>query len=199
MAKKQTTKANGSPLTDVIRTSANQIWLAGLGALAQAEDKGGDWFDSLTAAGEKLEKAARAQIARPMRVAEKRVTETRDSIEESWGAVLLVFERRFAKLLNSFQIPTQRDIAELTGRVEDLQAALQTLERGKTAQAASRTRAKPAKRSLRVSAGAKSKPARKKAAKTGATGRKRTGSVPARPGARSPRKAGVSRRSRAGA
>jgi len=168
MAKKQNTKANGLPLATVIRASANQIWLAGLGALAQAEDKGGDWFDNLTAAGEKFEKAARAQIARPFREAERRVNETRDSLGDSWAAVAVVVERRLAKLLNLLQIPTSRDVAELTRRVEELQQALQVLEKGDVKARSARKR--PARA---AKAAAKKKPTRTKSGKGSSADRSR--------------------------
>lgn len=190
MAQKKPKKANGVPLATVIRESANQVWLAGLGAFAQAEEKGGDWFANLISAGEKLENAAREQVTRPIRVAERRVTETRDSIGDSWDAVVLVFERRLARLLHSFQVPTKRDIAELTRRVEELQATVRDMEQSNAA-------LKPApRRATRGTRVAKTKPARKKSGKATTAGRGRTHKASARSVAR---KAGASRQSRAGA
>jgi poly(hydroxyalkanoate) granule-associated protein len=193
MAKQKTTGANGVPLAEMIRNSANQIWLAGLGALAHAEHRGADWFESLIAAGDKLERAAREQIARPMRLAERRVSETRDSIGETWSTVAVVVERRVAKLLNSMQIPTSRDIDELTRRVAELQEALQALERSRPAARRTQTRRS-------AGSGAKKKTgARKKRATTRTGGAGRAKKAAQRTPARAARKGGTSGRSPAGA
>ena len=109
------------PLARVIRESAHQIWLAGLGAMGRAETEGARWFESLIALGEQIEQSARLQIQRPIDAVEKTVTDVRETANDTWTRIELAFERRVANVLNSMQIPTSRDIDALTRRVEALQ------------------------------------------------------------------------------
>ena len=48
-----------SKVAEKVKESANQIWLAGLGAYAKAEEEGSKLFDNLVHDGEKLETKTR--------------------------------------------------------------------------------------------------------------------------------------------
>lgn len=115
------------PLARVIRESAHQIWLAGLGAMGRAETEGARWFENLIALGEQIEQSARMQIQRPIDAVEKTVTDVRETANDTWARIELAFERHVAKVLNSMQIPTSRDIEALTRRVEALQRTVAEL------------------------------------------------------------------------
>lgn len=150
--KKTKTHPPQYPLAKAIRESAHQIWLAGLGAMGQAETKGASWFESLIALGEQIEHSARAQIARPVNAVEKTVNDARETAGDTWTRLELALERRIASMLNSMQIPTSKDVEALTRRVEALQKTIAELtakpapsKRGGGA-AKSRTRAKAAPR-----------------------------------------------------
>jgi poly(hydroxyalkanoate) granule-associated protein len=152
------TKRNGhardDSLATVIRDSANQIWLAGLGAYARAEEEGTRLFDTLVALGERVETRARDQVFRPIRAAERKAGEVRDTASGAAGHLRVAFERRVAKILNALQIPTSRDVDELTQRVEELTVALARMERRAATQ---RSRAAAATRSSSKSAGARTR------------------------------------------
>jgi len=126
-------KSNGAAsehsLAIGIRDSANRIWLAGLGAYAKAGEEGTRVFDSLVALGERVETSAREQVYRPIRAAESKASEVRETASGTLGQLQLVFERRVAKILNALQIPTSRDIDDLSQRVEELTVALDRMER----------------------------------------------------------------------
>jgi poly(hydroxyalkanoate) granule-associated protein len=161
--KKSSSDQNGYQLATLIRTSAHDIWLAGLGAYSRAGKEGTRFFESLVTLGESVERTAREQVARPFRVAERRVESARSTVNETWERVELLFERRVAKALHSLQIPTQRDVAELTERVETLRAAVQQLTRPVA----------PARRSSRAGSAGKAAAPKKKARakkKTAGTG-----------------------------
>jgi len=150
--KKTRGKTNGAAsehsLAIAIRDSANQIWLAGLGAYAKAGEEGTRVFDSLVALGERVETSAREQVFRPLRAAETKASEVRETASGTLGRLQLVFERRVAKILNALQIPTSRDVDELTQRVEELTVALDRMERRVAAsrsKGATRARKTPAK------------------------------------------------------
>jgi poly(hydroxyalkanoate) granule-associated protein len=128
MAKTRTeSPVNGYPLANRIRASAHDIWLAGLGAYSRAGKEGGRLFERLVELGGNVERTARDQVARPFRLAEQQASAARTAVSETRERFELMFERRVAKALNSMQIPTKRDIAELTKRVEELQLALQSV------------------------------------------------------------------------
>lgn len=126
--------ANNGSLGSVLRGSANQIWLAGLGAYARAEEEGTRLFDQLVTMGERVERRARTQVTRPIRAVERKAGEVRDTATGAVGAVRHAFARRVQRLLNALQIPTSRDVEALTTRVEELTVALDRMERRVAAQ-----------------------------------------------------------------
>jgi poly(hydroxyalkanoate) granule-associated protein len=145
----------------VIRDSANQIWLAGLGAYARAEEEGSRLFENLVTMGERVENRARDQVFRPLRAAERKAGEVRDSATGAVSHLRHAFERRVGRILNALQIPTSRDVEELTTRVEELTVARERMER--RAAAARREETPAASKPRQSSSGARTR----KKAKTG--------------------------------
>jgi poly(hydroxyalkanoate) granule-associated protein len=144
---------NGYPLAMLIRNSAHDIWLAGLGAYARAGKEGSRLFESLVDLGGAVERRAREEVSRPIRAAERSVDGARSAVAEAWEQIELLIERRITRTLHALQIPTQQDIAELTERVEQLTKTVRKLTRERDA--AARKAARPA--------AARKKPARRKA------------------------------------
>ena len=168
---------NGYPLAMLIRESAHDIWLAGLGAYAKAGKEGSRLFDSLVDLGESVEKKARDEVSRPIRAAERSVEGARSAVAETWQQIELLIERRITKTLHALQIPTQRDVAELTQRVEKLNRTVRQLTRERDAEARkgarpAATKKKPTRRAAR--------PVAKRAAATKKTRSKRSTSGRAR-------------------
>ena len=73
-------KATESQLARMINESANQIWLAGLGAFSKAQQEGAKMFEALVAEGEKVQE--RTKVA-----ADERLAEMREKASETWGQV----------------------------------------------------------------------------------------------------------------
>lgn len=161
--------ASEHSLALVIRDSANQIWLAGLGAYARAEEEGSRLFDNLVSVGERVETRARDQVFRPIRAAERQAEKVRDSATGAIGHLRHAFDRRLARMLNALQIPTSRDVAELTTRVEELTVALDRMERRAAAPQAATARKATAGRTTAKGGARKKK-------KTAASSRSATGS-----------------------
>jgi poly(hydroxyalkanoate) granule-associated protein len=109
-----------SQLSATIRESAQQIWLAGLGAFAKAQQEGNNVFDALVRQGEAIQKTTR-------KVAEDKVTEMAAKATGTWDKLEQVFENRVARSLNSLGVPTKHDVEVLTRRVEELKAAVDKL------------------------------------------------------------------------
>lgn len=136
MAKKLKKLATDSQLATTIRESAQQIWLAGLGAYAKAQQEGNKVFDALVREGEAIQASTR-------KVAEDKVQEMAAKATGTWDKLEAVFESRVSKALNSLGVPTKGDIDALTARVVELTAEVEKLN-GAAPKATARRAAKVA-------------------------------------------------------
>jgi len=165
-------KTAGTSKSKNILDQANQIWLAGLGAFARAQEEGEKIFDTLVSEGRSLESKGR-------KMTEATVNEVRDNVEDTvegvqgraargWDKLEQVFEDRVARTLGALGVPTANDIRSLTERVEELQKAVDALKKSKGATASKATSKKkkaPARKAAANKAPARKKTAKKKAAK----------------------------------
>jgi poly(hydroxyalkanoate) granule-associated protein len=158
-----------SQLASSVKDSAQQIWLAGMGAFAKAQAEGGKVFEALVKEGVSLQRKTQA-------VAEEKLgdvtgkmssmaSEVTSKAGASWDKLENIFEERTAKALGKLGVPTAKDVAELQRRVEELGAAVAKLSKttARTPAAKSAPAKAPAKKAAAKSA-AKA-PAKKAAAK----------------------------------
>jgi poly(hydroxyalkanoate) granule-associated protein len=154
-----------SQLANSVKDSAQQIWLAGMGAFAKAQAEGGKVFDALVKEGVSLQRKTQA-------VAEEKLGEVTGKMSSmasdvtnkagaSWDKLENIFEERTAKALGKLGVPTAKDVAELTRRVEELSTAVAKLSKSPKAAAP----AKPAAKAPAKKTAAKAAPAKKAAAK----------------------------------
>ena len=168
-----------SQLASSVKDSAQQIWLAGMGAFAKAQAEGGKVFDALVKEGVSLQRKTQA-------VAEEKLgdvtgkmssmaSEVTNKAGASWDKLENIFEERTAKALGKLGVPTAKDVAELTRRVEELSAAVARLSKSPKAAApakaaakapAKKAAAKPAAKAPAKKATAKRAPAKKAASAT---------------------------------
>ena len=166
MVKKLKTLAKNEDkqLASAVRTSASQIWQAGLGAFAKAQEEGGRVFSKLVEEGNNLQRRTRSMAEDKVSEVTDTVTKVADGVSKqasgSWDKLEQVFEDRVARALSTIGVPTQKDIQELTRRVEQLSRAVAGAT-GKKVPAA-KAADKPAAR--KGAAKAATKPATKKAA-----------------------------------
>ena len=139
VVKKLKSVAKDSQLSATIRDSAQQIWLAGLGAFAKAQEEGNKVFDALIREGEAIQKKTR-------KVTEDKVTEMAAKATGTWDKLEQVFESRVARSLNSLGVPTKDDVAQLAKRVAELKAEVEKLNRGAAMAAKPAAAAKPVRR-----------------------------------------------------
>lgn len=116
-------------MADRVKESANQIWLAGLGAYSKAEEEGGKLFDSLVQDGEKLEAKTRAIVDKPLNVAKEKVETVRARATGSWEKVEKAFDLRVSKALHRLNIPTRADVYSLNQRIAELEQLLGKVEK----------------------------------------------------------------------
>ena len=111
-------------LAATIRESANQIWLAGLGAFAKAQAEGQKVFDALVTEGQRLQDETKT-------AADERIAEIRSKGVGAWDKLEKVFEDRVARALHSLNVPTRKDIDTLSKRVAELTEATKHLADGR--------------------------------------------------------------------
>src|SRR5512135_3349438 len=85
-------------LAATVKDSAQQIWLAGLGAFAKAQQEGSKVFEALVKEGEALQ-------AKTRKVAEDKVVEISGKASGTWDKLEQVFEDRVARALHSLGVP----------------------------------------------------------------------------------------------
>jgi poly(hydroxyalkanoate) granule-associated protein len=174
MAAKKAASPSGlfdSQLASAVKESASQIWLAGMGAFAKAQAEGGKVFDALVKEGVSLQRKTQA-------VAEERLGDVTGKMSAmasdvtskagaSWDKLEGIFEERTAKALGKLGVPTAKDVAELSRRVDALAAAVAKLTKTPGAKAAAEKA--PAKKAAAKPASAARKAPARKAAANGAT------------------------------
>ena len=131
-----------------VRESAQQIWLAGMGAFAKAQADGRQVFESLVREGTSLQKKTQAS-------AEERLGEVTSRMQgmaggvglkagQEWDRLGSIFEERTAKALRRLGVPSAKDVEALATRIEVLEAEVARLAKpaGPATKAATRTAAK---------------------------------------------------------
>jgi poly(hydroxyalkanoate) granule-associated protein len=137
--------SSDSALAAAIKDSAQQIWLAGVGAFSKAQQEGNKVFEALVREGNSIQK-------RTMRVTEDKVNEVTTKIgkfagrfqhqtNSTWDKLEGVFEERVERALKRLGVPTHKEITELTHRVEKLTASVNKLGAAPARKAAPRKRA----------------------------------------------------------
>jgi poly(hydroxyalkanoate) granule-associated protein len=138
-------------LAITVKDSAQQIWLAGLGAFAKAQEEGGKVFDALVKEGETIQ-------ARTRKMTDEKIAVVAGKAAGTWDRLEQVFEDRVARALGSLGVPSKKDIDKLSKRVIELTAVVQELTEGKVPAKAA---AKPVVKALKPAAKPVAKPAAK--------------------------------------
>lgn len=161
--------ASASPLSGAIKDSAQQIWLAGLGAFSKAQAEGGKAFETLVKEGLSIQRMTQAVAEERINEATQRMTNMASDIGSKaagqWDKLENIFEDRVAKALNKLGVPSARDIEALIERIDALSAAVAG-DSGKPVKAAAPRKAAAPKTAAKAATktGAKTasaKPARK--------------------------------------
>jgi poly(hydroxyalkanoate) granule-associated protein len=103
-----------------VRESANQIWLAGLGAFSKAQEEGTKLFKALVKEGEDVQARATKAANDALKDVRGKATGALNQATGTWSKLEGVFEDRVARALHSLNVPTKKDIDVLTKRVSEL-------------------------------------------------------------------------------
>ena len=143
MAEKKTASAAGlldSQIAQTVKDSAQQIWLAGLGAFAKAQEEGGKVFETLVKEGVSLQRKTQA-------VAEERIGDVTGKMStlaegvtakagQQWDKLESIFEDRVSKALNRLGVPSSKDVDALVQRIDELSAQVAKLSKAPRSAAA---------------------------------------------------------------
>lgn len=163
MAEKKSTSAGGlldSALAGTVKDSAQQIWLAGLGAWSKAQEEGGKVFEALVKEGSTLQRKTQAVAEEKIGEVTSRMSNMAGDVTakagQQWDKLESIFEERTSKALNKLGVPSSKDVEALIKRIDELSAQVAKLSKAAPAKA---TRGASAKAANGVA-----KPAAKRAA-----------------------------------
>ena len=115
--------------------NVQQIWLAGMGAIARAQKEGPAAFQEAVADGFKLLTRSRSTAEQVIRDAfeaaqgtvESRLDSARDQANETWDNLEALFQSRVHKALQQLGVPSGDEIRLLTKRVAELNENVKAL------------------------------------------------------------------------
>lgn len=117
-------KGAGGSATKTLMETAQQIWMAGMGAFGRAQEEGGKLFETLAREGLSLEQktrnfaTARADAARD--AMETTVNQVRERTQDTWDKLDRVFQERVSRSLNRLGVPGRDEMQALIARVDEL-------------------------------------------------------------------------------
>lgn len=124
-------QAQAEQLSKRLGESAQQVWLAGVGAFGRAQAEGTKLFETLVKEGLSLEQITRKTAggkAQAMRDAvESTVGQARERASDTWDRLEKVFEERVHRALRRLEVPSREDLSALIDRVDALNAELRRL------------------------------------------------------------------------
>lgn len=127
----ETLQAQAEQLSKRLGESAQQVWLAGVGAFGRAQAEGTKLFETLVKEGLSLEQTTRKAAggkAQAMRDAmETTVGQARERASDTWDRLEKVFEERVHRALRRLEVPSREDLSALIDRVDALNAELRKL------------------------------------------------------------------------
>lgn len=142
MAEKKAASASGlfdNALAGTVKESAQQIWLAGLGAFSKAQEEGGKVFEALVREGTALQKKTQAVAEEKIGEMTSRMTSMAGDVSakagQQWDKLEAIFEERTSKALKKLGVPASAEIQALVARIDALEAQVAKLGKAAPARA----------------------------------------------------------------
>src|SRR5688500_9219864 len=121
-------QAQAERLSKSLGESAQQVWLAGVGAFGRAQAEGGKLFETLVKEGLSLEQTTRklagGRVEAVRDAVESTVGQAKERATDTWDRLEKVFEERVQRALVKLGVPGRDDLNELSKRVDALTAEL---------------------------------------------------------------------------
>jgi len=162
MADKKNASASGlfdSALASSVKESAQQIWLAGMGAFAKAQAEGRQVFDALVKEGSALQKKTQSAAEERFGDVSSKMSSMAEDVTakagKQWDKLESIFEERTAKAMKKLGVPSSKDVDALMARIDALSEQVASSARStakKTAAGAKTATRKAVKKASRKSA-----------------------------------------------
>ena len=136
------------PIKDAV-DSAQQLWSAGVDAINKAQEESNRVLENLVKEGQEIQE-------RTVKFADQKVVEVTGKVSklagsvsskatQHWDKLEQVFEERVARALSRLGVPTNKDVQQLTERIDQLSSTIQELT-GQKAEPKSAPAKRPAAR-----------------------------------------------------
>lgn len=162
---------SSAQLANTVKESAQQIWLAGLGAFSKAQEEGGKVFEALVREGVGIQRRTQEVAEGKLSEATNRMSAMANDLSSKasgqWDKLETIFEERVSRALQKLGVPTAREIEALSTRVEELNRTVAAM-RGGPAGAARRSTAGKSPARKAASRTAAKAPVRKRASRKAA-------------------------------
>ena len=139
-----------SALASSVKDSAQQIWLAGMGAFAKAQAEGRQVFDALVKEGSALQKKTQSAAEERFGDVSSKMTSMAEDVTakagKQWDKLESIFEERTAKAMKKLGVPSSKDVEALMARIDALSAQVSASAKSAAKKTASRTSAKTTKK-----------------------------------------------------
>jgi poly(hydroxyalkanoate) granule-associated protein len=115
-----------SHLAASVKESAQQIWLAGMGAFSKAQEEGTKVFEALVKEGVTLQKKTQGLAEDKLGEVTGKMSAMADTVTskagQNWDKLEAIFEQRTAKAMHKLGVPTAKDVDAVIKRVDELAA-----------------------------------------------------------------------------
>jgi poly(hydroxyalkanoate) granule-associated protein len=141
MASRKSPASNSTPnpTTGLVQESAQQIWLAGLGAFAKAQEEGSKVFQGLVKEGLDLQRQTKAAAEEKLAEASAKLRSMAEASNLSvsnlsakaaqpWDKLETIFEERVAKALSNLGAPSAQEFDTLKKELAALKRKVAALE-----------------------------------------------------------------------
>lgn len=121
MKPESTGQVNAEKLRKDLTETGRSIWLAGLGAVAQAGEEGREAFDRLVERGKKTEQ-------RQFQTIDRTVARTSETMKDWSERLQGNLEDGMRGVLERVGLPTRRDLSRLSSRLDTLNQKVEKLQ-----------------------------------------------------------------------
>jgi len=126
---------SGAERDQALPFSAHQIWSAGLGAMARAQEGGTKFFEDLVREGSRLQgsalttaqKVVMQAVQGAQQTVNRRVDGVKGQATETWDNLEKIFQTRVQRALHQLGMPTAEEIGALTRKVNELTVSVDKL------------------------------------------------------------------------
>lgn len=122
-------RTDNPDFVNTVRESAQQIWLAGLGAFSKAQAEGSKVFENLVREGSTIQRKTQEAAEEKFGDMGARMSDMSAKAGQQWDKLESIFEDRTARALSRLGVPTAKQVEALEARIDALVAQVSQLEK----------------------------------------------------------------------